>query len=127
MRQLFAAALFTSSVMLLAGCPSTTGANVPGMGDLLAGASPTPSPTVSTGPASASDCKAEKPALDPIKGTPAMGRYNGQGLPGDYGVYTTEEKVTEAIGKQENGPNWACFQKFYPGAVTVYLQNKPKK
>lgn len=101
---------------LVSGC---AGGSVPGLPGMPA-ASPTNNPT-SPMPVSASDCTRDKPAADPVKGGPALGKYNGQTLPNGYDkAYSTEEAVTAAIAKEDGGANWACFQKFYPGAVTVY-------
>lgn len=103
---------------LFSGC---AGGNIPGMPGM--GGSPTPAPgatPITATPVSGSDCTRDKPAAEPVKGGPAVGKYNGQSLPNGYDKYTTEAQVTEAIKKEDGGANWACFQKFYPGAVTVY-------
>ncbi|MEB3329242.1 MAG: hypothetical protein VKQ33_08440 [Candidatus Sericytochromatia bacterium] len=119
-RHTLTAGLF-SSAMLFTGC---AGANIPGLPGGLPGDTPSNNPT-SPMPVSASDCTRDKPAADPVKGGPALGKYNGQTLPAGYDkAYSSEAQVTEAIKKEDGGANWACFQKFYPGAVTVYTQIK---
>jgi hypothetical protein len=68
------------------------------------------------------DCKAEKSDADKDNGTAAQGGYNNQWLPkGWVTAYKSEQAVTDAIAEKFDGTaDWACFQKFYPGATTIY-------
>ena len=75
--------------------------------------SPPPTPT-------GGDCTRSAPAVPPAAGTARHGAFNAQLLPGGWQALETEQDVIDAIGAEDGGSNWACFQKFYPGAVTVY-------
>lgn len=105
----------------------------------LAGCAPNGLPTVPTGaqqapappvpvstPAPASPtptlaCDRDRPAGNPTIGTSRQGEYLGQQLPQGYHVYGSEAEVTAAIQRvYDNGGDWACFQRFYPGASTVF-------
>lgn len=88
----------------------------------------TTAPAASTKPAGsdgeitdkASDCKLTAPAAAPEKGKSDLGAFANQNLPAGYNAaYSSEAEVYEAIGKLDID-NWACFQKFYPGASSLY-------
>jgi len=68
------------------------------------------------------DCKADKSDADKDNGTAAQGGYDNQWLPkGWVAAYKSEQAVTDAIASKFDGTaDWACFQKFYPGATTIY-------
>lgn len=69
-------------------------------------------------------CTAEKSDLDKDNGTAAMGAYNNQWLPrGWAAAYKSEAAVTAAIDNIKD-LDWACFQKFYPGASTVWKRKR---
>ncbi len=75
-------------------------------------------------PASAAACAAEKSNADKDNGTGALGAYNNQYLPkGWNAVHKSEAAVSSAIDKIK-GDDWACFQKFYPGATTVWKKKR---
>jgi len=134
----FGAALLVAATMSLTGCPSGLAAAIPGMAG--AGAVPSAAPaatTPGTTPAAGGGlttttpaasgpgaCSRTEPSMPKITGNASMGEYNGQGLPNGYDTYDTEAEVTAAIRKEDGGENWNCFQKFYPGATTVYKRNK---
>jgi hypothetical protein len=78
-------------------------------------ATPTPTPTGTLA------CERDRPAGNPTIGTSRQGEYLGQQLPQGYHVYGSEAEVTAAIQRvYDNGGDWACFQRFYPGASTVF-------
>lgn len=107
----------TPSAIVVAKKPSPTPHADPSLGT-------TPKPITSTTPgiASAPPCE-EKTAELPIVGLPAMGRYNGQRLPAAFAQLESESQVTSAIAVIAfDKTQWPCFQVFYPGASTVFLQ-----
>ena len=111
-----AAMSFAGATMaVLAGCPA---AGIPG----LTGASTMPGG--SADPGAAASCTRTEPSMPKITGNASMGDYNGQGLPNGWDTYKSEADVTAAIKKMDGGTDWACFQKFYPGATTVYMKKK---
>lgn len=78
-------------------------------------ASPSPTPTATLA------CERDRPAGNPTIGTSRQGEYTGQQLPQGYNVYGSEAEVTAAIQRlYDSGGDWACFQRFYPGASTVF-------
>ena len=104
---------------MVSGC---AGGTIPGMPGL---ASPSPSGTPSGATPGVADCTRETPTKFFV-GTKAQGAYENQNLPleGGWDGLKDEAAVTEAIKKQEASANWACFQKFYGGASTIYLRKK---
>lgn len=92
--------------------------------------SPTPTPTPTPQATSAdvpAGCPADiNPANGTISGTAAMGDYNGALLPGSFGVYLSEQDVTDRIGafaadtSDAGVSTWAAFQCFYSQAVSVW-------
>jgi hypothetical protein len=87
-------------------------------------APPAPPTEVASSPA---DCPAEiDPANGTINGSAALGAYDGALLPGSFGVYQTEQDVTDRIGRfaaddSAAGRNtWIKFQCFYAQAVAVW-------
>lgn len=121
MNRILSAALLASTVML-AGCPSGTGALIPGATGVGSSAAPgTTGGTTTTG-----GCTRTVPA-DAARGTAAHGAYNNQLLPAGWAVQLkSEAEVYEAIKKQDGGADWDCFKVFYPGATTLYTQGKGK-
>ena len=135
------------AVVALAGCAGLAGAvapMVPGMSAApgVPGASAAPATTASTTPTTpastasttpttpaaskdpidmtAADCKLTAPAKPAEKGEADLGAFENQNLPNGYNAaYSSEAEVYEAIGKLDTD-NWACFQKFYPGASGLY-------
>lgn len=79
-----------------------------------------PSATPSSSIAIASACDRSGPAVSPTSGSARHGAFNQQLLPGGWDSLEGEQEVIAAINREEGGGNWACFQKFYPGATTVY-------
>lgn len=107
----------------LFGCGQTPTATDPGAGGAGAISFPTPSaaPTASPSATASGTCQRTSPAGNPVVGTSRQGDYVGQQLPDGYDQYGSEAEVTAAIQKLYNDQaNWACFQKFYPGATTVF-------
>lgn len=91
-------------------------------------AASTPATTASTAPSgdggeitdTSADCKLSSPAAPPEKGTAELGEFANQNLPNGWNkAYSTAAQIYEAIGKLDID-NWACFQKFYPGAAGLY-------
>lgn len=123
MTRILSAAFIASTAVLLAGCPSGTGALIPGATGVGGSAAPT------TGASSApttGGCTRTVPA-DAARGTAAHGAYNNQLLPAGWAVQLkSEAEVYEAIKKQDGGADWDCFKVFYPGATTLYQQGKGK-
>lgn len=79
---------------------------------------PSSTPAAATGAAA---CTREKADSDKDNGTAKLGAYNNQYLPlGWVAAYNSEAQVTAAIDNIKDA-DWDCFQKFYPGATTVYL------
>lgn len=79
----------------------------------------TPSPRPSFDPAA---CERNDPAATPSTGDARHGTYNAQRLPNGFDALSSEEAVTDAIARVEgNGSDWACFQKFFPGATKVFM------
>lgn len=115
----FWAATLIGTAMLF-GCGQTPTATNPGAGGSGGYYAP-PSPTPTAEPSSAAGCQRISPAGNPVVGTARQGDYVGQQLPDGYDQYGSEAEVTAAIQKLYNDQaNWACFQKFYPGASTVF-------
>ena len=125
-----------TQALLTAALPSGAPSTAPVAGASAAPATSTPAATAApTTPAAKptdapvqamdpSECKATKDDADKDNGTPAMGKYNNQWLPKTWAdAYKSEAAVTAAIDKIKDA-DWACFQKFYPGATTVYNQLK---
>ena len=129
----FGATLLVAAALTMAGCPTGLATAIPGMAGASAAPSAAPAATTpaagggsTTAPAASGPgaCSRTEPSLPKITGNASMGEYNGQGLPNGYDTYDTEAEVTAAIRKEDGGENWNCFQKFYPGATTVYKKNK---
>jgi hypothetical protein len=88
--------------------------------------STTPKPTASTdlSNTTAAQCTRTSPSGEPdlLSGT-AYGKFNGQHVPNGWAkAYDTEKKVWDAINSNSSvaPADWACFQKFYPGATQVW-------
>jgi hypothetical protein len=115
-RHTLVAGMFAAFV---SGCAGGNIPGLPGMG------SPSPTGTPSGATPTVADCTREAPAKFFV-GTKAQGAYENQNLPleGGWDMLKDEAAVTEAIKKQEASANWACFQKFYGGASTIYLRKK---
>ncbi|MDB5099313.1 MAG: hypothetical protein JWM80_3734 [Cyanobacteria bacterium RYN_339] len=83
---------------------------------------PTAAPNTST--TTAASCTRTSPSGTPdlLSGT-AYGKFNGQHVPATWGgAYHTEKEVWDAINSNSSltPADWACFQKFYPGAYTAW-------
>jgi hypothetical protein len=127
-RHTLTAGLFTSAVLFM-GC--TPGASIPGLPGGIMSAMPSMSPTPK--PVTKDDCTAASPQSSPDTGAAGLGAYANQLLPqGWNNAYKSEAQVTEAIakwdvnetGSESDKSRWACFQKFYQGATTVYMSKK---
>lgn len=146
MKNVLRAALVASAIAAMAGC---TGANqllaaIPTGSASPSGTTPTttsspsttssPTTTTSTTPAptastdlstvTAAQCTRANPAAEPdvLSGT-AYGKFNNQHVPNGWGAaYTTEKQVWDAINSNSSvaPADWACFQKFYPGATQAW-------
>ena len=117
-------AFAAAAVATLAGCPSGTGAMIPGVG----GASTAPG-VKGADAALAAQCSASAPAAAAATGTAKHGRYDKQLLPNTWDNLESEAKITESIdkfiadagtGDAAKVNQWNCFNKFYPGTLTVY-------
>ena len=112
-----------ATLLLLAGCgqtPSATTVMPVPAGPTYTEADMKPSSATPT-PTTPAGCSRVDPAGNPVVGTARQGEYMGQQLPQGYDVYGSEAQVTAAIQKiYDDKANWACFQKFYPGASTVF-------
>lgn len=118
LRNTFSAAILTSAAIMLAGCPTGTGAVIPGATGVGSSTAPGTTPA-------ASACAQEKASGTPAPGTSAHGAYNAQLLPDGWATaHKDEAAVTAAFRAQEGGANWACMQKFYAGAISVYMNKK---
>lgn len=116
----FAAAVAAAAT--LAGCPST-GTQVPGLGG-------TTTPTVrGADKALADQCTSAAPAAATSVGATKHGRYANQTMPNAWDNLADETKVTEAVDAAmgRGGNEWNCFNKFYPGLLTVYYGIKGLK
>lgn len=91
--------------------------------DVVRSPSPTATPTTMRSPG-AMDCAKDAPAATPVVGRANQGAYNGQRLPNGWDALASEDELTAAIAKIEGNADWACFQKFFPGAFTVYMGKK---
>ncbi len=139
----------TVAIATVAGCGPLAGilANppVPGMPGAGASAAPgtaastaptTTTPTASTAPAAttapassggeitdtSANCKLTNPAAEPEIAKADLGKFFNFKVPNGYNdAYSSEAQVYEAIGKLDID-NWACFQKFYPGAANLYKE-----
>lgn len=113
--------------------PAGTATTAPGATATAAPTTPTATAMPTAAPAApkmgdpaitAAQCAADKENFDKDNGTEDLGAYNNQYLPkGWLAAYSTEAEVTAAISRT-NGADWACFQKFYPGAVTVWKRSQ---
>ena len=66
-------------------------------------------------------CDRADPAAKPVPGNARHGAYNAQMLPNGFDSLSSEAEVTLAIARVRKTADWACFQKFYPDAVTVFM------
>ena len=117
----FAAAVAAAAA--LAGCPTGAGALIPGTGGSAA-------PTVRGADAAlAAQCTSDKPAAATSVGATKHGRYANQTMPNAWDNLADETKVTEAVDAAmgRGGNEWNCFNKFYPGLLTVYYGIKGLK
>jgi predicted small lipoprotein YifL len=88
-------------------------------------AKPTQAPS-NTGvdPNSAAACTRAAATGTPSRGDSTVGDYNNQLLPDGWNAqFTSEEAVSNAIDNLYQN-DWPCFQKFYPGASTVYKRKR---
>ena len=124
MNRILSAAFFVSTAVMLAGCPSGTGAVIPGATG-VGGTTTTPGGTTTTPTTGAAACTQNAPTGNPEPGTSIHGAYDKQLLPATWAAtYKTEADVTAAFKAQEGGASWNCMLKFYPGATTVYAGKK---
>lgn len=124
LRNTFSAAFMVSAAIMLAGCPSGVGANIPGATG-MGGTTTTPGGTTTTPTTGAAACAATSPSLPAQPGTSVHGAYNNQNLPNGWpAAYSSEAEVTARFKQAEGGADWNCMQKFYAGAITVYNQKK---
>ena len=87
----------------------------------------TSNPKPSSAPTGAAACTREKDDSEKDNGTPKLGAYDNQWLPqGWVAAYNSEAQVTAAIADVKDA-DWDCFQKFYPGATTVFLRTNVRK
>lgn len=123
-RKAFAALMMTAAAAVLAGCPAGTGANIPGTGGTLGGSTTTPGGTTTTTTTTTTptaDACPRSVSPNAARGTSVHGKYNNQLLPEGWSVqYKTEAEVTTGITNLYQGADWACFQKFYPGATVEF-------
>jgi hypothetical protein len=125
LRNSFRAALLASTAIMLAGCPSGVGANIPGTGGSMGGTTTTPGGTTTTPATGAAACTAANPSQPGEAGTSIHGEYDKQLLPATWAdTYKSEQEVTNRFRQAENGPDWNCMLKFYQGATSVYLRKK---
>jgi hypothetical protein len=87
---------------------------------------PAPKPTASVDIANttAAQCSRTSPSGTPdlLDGS-SYGKFNGQHVPNGWAsAYSTEKQVWDAINSNSSlkPEDWACFQKFYPGATQVW-------
>lgn len=112
------------SAMPSAGASTAPGANTNANTNSGSTAS---NPKPSSTPTGAAACTREKDDADKDNGTPKLGAYDNQYLPqGWVAAYNSEAEVTAAIAKVADA-DWDCFQKFYPGATTVFLRTNVRK
>jgi hypothetical protein len=123
--------LILLGALLLPGCqlklvsgllPFTT-AQTPSVASAVPSPRPTvgPTPIQTAWPTPVTACDRTDPAAMPTYGNARNGKYNGQRLPNDFASLVNEADVTQAIARVRKTDDWACFQKFYPGAATVFL------
>lgn len=108
---------------VLLGAVLLTGCQVKIDGGLLP-TTPSPRPTSdmpTPTPVDIGSCTRTSPAVTPTSGQSKHGAYNAQRLPNGWDAsMANEAAVTLAIAKLDGTGDWACFNKFYPGAATVY-------
>ena len=91
----------------------------------MGGTTTTPGGTTTAPTTGAAACAATSPAAPPAPGTAVHGAYNNQNLPATWAdTYKSEAEVTAKFKSEEGGANWNCMQKFYAGAITVYMSKK---
>ncbi len=83
---------------------------------------PSLSPTPTATPVA--DCARTAPAATPTTGKAQHGAYQAQVLPNGWDNLKDEAEVTLAMSRLEGGADWACFRKFFQGAVAIYQTRK---
>ena len=87
---------------------------------LVAGCGSAGTPTgTGAGPAA---CLRDEPAAGTFRGGANLGGYEGNLLPSTFRGLSNEAQVTAAITRIRNSDDWACFQKFYGGAVRKWTE-----